>query len=117
MALDNNTALTFVENSSSTPTTPPTVTIVSVDHYKISNQSGINQSDLIFRFDTDVISWTVNVIGTSPTTGTIVASGGSVVSGTNISVIIPYNDMYQEGSNQINIYGQNTIGWTPYNQV
>lgn len=117
MALDNNTALTFVENDSASGSpSPPVVTIISVDHYKISNQSGIDHSDLVFSFDTDVTSWTVNVLGTDPTSGTVVANGGAVTAGTNISVTIPWNDMYQEGDNRINLYGQNGAGWTPYNQ-
>jgi hypothetical protein len=116
MALDNNTALTFVENdsASSSPTSPPVVTIISVDHYKISKQSGIDHSDLVFSFDTDVTSWSVNVMGVDPTSGTIVASGGAISSGNNISISIPWNDMYQEGANRINLYGQNSVGWTPY---
>lgn len=117
MSTNKNTALTFVVNNntvSSSPTIPPNVTIVSVDHYKISNQSGIDKSDIVFKFDSDVTSWTVNVIGTSYNSGTVVASGGTVTLGSNVSVSIPWNDMYQEGNNQINIYGQNSIGWTPY---
>lgn len=95
-------------------TNPPNVRIVSVDHYTISNQSGINYSDVTFYFDSDVTNWTVNVIGTSSSSGTIVASGGAVSANTNITVTIDSNQLYQEGSNQINLYGKNNIGWTPY---
>lgn len=114
-----NSGVTFdnfhIDKIAVTPSTP-VVTIVSVDHYKISNKSGINQSDLVFMFDTNVTNWTVNIIGTSPSGGTVVASGGAVSGNTNISVVIPYNDMYQEGNNQVNIYGENSSGWTPYMQ-
>jgi hypothetical protein len=98
------------------PSNPPVVTIISVDHYRISKQSGIDHSVLVFSFDTDVTSWTVNVLGTDPTSGTVVLNGGAVSAGTNITVTIPWNDMYQEGDNRVNLYGQNGAGWTPYNQ-
>lgn len=96
------------------PTYPPNVTIVSVDHYTISNQSDMNFADVTFYFDSDVTSWTINVMGVSNDTGTLVASGGSVNANQNITATVYANQMYEEGYNKINLYGQNALGWTPY---
>lgn len=95
-------------------TNPPNVTIVSVDHYTISNQDGMNFSDVTFYFDTDVTSWTINLLGVSNDTGTVLISGGAVSANTNMTATIYGNQLTSEGSNQLNLYGQNTIGWTPY---
>jgi hypothetical protein len=99
----------FVASSS-----PPNVNILSLDHRKISNKNGMNQANLVFSFDTNVTGWIVNVLGTSPSSGTLVSSGGAVTLGNNVTIPIPYGTMYQEGSNQVNIYGLNASGWTPY---
>lgn len=97
------------------PTTPPTVTIISIDHYKISDETGINQSHIKFTFDQDVTQWTVNVLGVDETTGTVADSGGAVNANTEITAIIDWNELYQEGDNKVNIYGCNISGlWTPY---
>jgi hypothetical protein len=98
------------------PTSTPSVTVISVDHVKISNKSGIDRAIVTFKFDTDVTSWSVNVMGTSQTTGTIAESGGAVMSGIGITATIDYSELYQEGGNRVNIYGQNSLGWTPYEQ-
>lgn len=114
---DDNTALTFVENitiSGSPSTVPLNITIISIDHTKISDEIGINESRIVFTFDQDVTNWTVNVLGASHDTGTIADSGGSVSANTQITAIISWTELYQEGENRVNIYGQNNIGWTPY---
>lgn len=97
-----------------TPTSAPIVTIISVDRNTISNKTGVNLSNVKFKFDTDVTQWTANVMGTSPETGVVADSGGSAIAGVEITAIIDWNELYQEGENRINIYGQNAIGWTQF---
>ncbi|QJT70413.1 hypothetical protein [Microcystis phage MaeS] len=44
-----------------------------------------------------------------------IESGGAVVAGAEITAQIDWTELYQEGDNRVNIYGQNTDGiWTPY---
>jgi hypothetical protein len=94
---------------------PPTVTIISVSHNKISGQEGINSSIITFKFDVDVSEWRVNVIGSSWDTGLLADSGGGIVTaGTEITAIVDWTELYQEGANRINIYGKNASGWTAY---
>jgi hypothetical protein len=96
------------------PTNPPVVTIWTVDRHKISNQLGIDRTVVTFQFDTDVSSWSVNVMGADQGTGIIADSGGAVTAGTIITATIDYSELYQEGYNKVNIYGQNGAGWTPF---
>jgi hypothetical protein len=114
MAFDNNTALTFVENDIGV-SSPPTSTIVSVDRSKISDEVGMNQSIITIKFDTDVTQYVARLNGVDNTTGILVHSGGAVNANTNAQVIIDWNELTTEGSNRINIYGQNAYGWTLYN--
>lgn len=97
-----------------TPTVPPAPTIISVSRNKVSDEIGINSATIVFKFDTDVTQWSVNVMGVSSDTGTIADSGGSVLANTEITAIIDWIELYQEGQNRINIYGLNDFGWTPY---
>ena len=114
MALDNNTALTFVENDSSG--VEPNPAVVSVSKTKISDETDANLVEIRFTFDTDVTQWTVNVMGVDQTTGAIADSGGAVSAGVEITALIDWTELYQEGQNRVNIYGQNINGWTPYDE-
>jgi lysozyme len=61
------------------PTTnPPNIQSITVDHTKISHQIS---SNVTFSFDKDVKEYRLNINGASYSTGTIIASGGSIVSG------------------------------------
>lgn len=93
----------------------PVVSIVSVSHYKISGQTGINQCHITFTFNTDITQWSVNVMGVDYATGTVADSGGAITAGIQITAIVDNLELYQEGDNRINIYGRNIAGWTPYN--
>lgn len=123
---------------------PPNVTIVSVSRTKISYEPGDNTADVTFNFDKDIKAYTVNVNGTSNGSGTVVKSGGgsaqtvaqlqsetvstvatetvgqlnqaNIPAGTNITVTVDNTEMYQEGSNRVNIYGQSAAdnSWTTY---
>jgi hypothetical protein len=96
------------------PSSTPVVSIISITKTKISDEVGMNQSVVTFTFDTNVTAWTVNVLGSSYNTGTVADSGGSVTAGTQITATIDWTELYQEGNNRVNIYGQNASGWTPY---
>jgi hypothetical protein len=63
----------------------PNVNIISVDHYKVSNKSGINQCHVTFKFDTDIMAWAVNTLGTSWDTGTLADFGGIIMDSFNRS--------------------------------
>lgn len=96
-------------------TSPPICTIVSLSKSKISDESGMNQSLLTFKFDQAVTEWRVRTIGVDPDTGILADSGGAVAANTEIIARIEWNELYQEGSNRINIYGRNADGqWTVY---
>lgn len=91
----------------------PIVTVLNQDRFTISQTFDI--AIVKFKFDTDVDEWTVRCTGTSPDTGILCDSGGSVTAGTEILATIDYTELYQEGQNRINIYGKNSNGeWTPY---
>ena len=140
---NESTGLTI--NITTDAPTSPSVTIVSVSRTKISNQPGENTSDVTFNFNVNVQAYSVNVNGVDHATGTIVAnvtaSGGKSVAdlqsmlvsavssmtvgsltstipaGTNITVTLDNTEMYQEGDNRVNIYGQSSSNgsWTVYN--
>jgi hypothetical protein len=120
---------------------PPTVTILGISLPTISDEIGMNKTEITFKFDIDVTEYTVNVIGTSHLTGRIAHTGsafnviemanmtvlelsqqtvkqvGAIVGGTEIVAEVDYTELYQEGMNRVNIYGKNTEGvWTTYNQ-
>lgn len=98
-----------------TPTEPPVVLYVSADKLRISDEIGMNQSVVQFRFDKDIAEWTVRVLGTSNDSGTLADSGGPITANTTITAIVDHTELYQEGDNRINIYGKSTGGnWTPY---
>ncbi|MBO0962391.1 hypothetical protein J1P26_22065 [Neobacillus sp. MM2021_6] len=95
--------------------TPPAVTIVSTSRSKLSDEVGMNQSIITFKFDQDVTEWRVRVLGIDPNTGTLADSGGAVAANTNITASVEWNELYQEGQNRINIYGKGKDGsWTAY---
>lgn len=53
----------------------PNINVISVNHYTVSNETGFTSTDIVFSFDEDVTSWTVNVLGASYDTGTVAVSG------------------------------------------
>jgi hypothetical protein len=99
--------------SSGTPSTP-SVTVTSISKQKISDEVGMNASVIKFTFDTDVTAWKVNVMGVSYDTGTVADSGGAVTAGAEVTAVVSWDELYQEGDNRVNIYGQTAGGWTPY---
>jgi hypothetical protein len=92
----------------------PTPTIVSISQNVISDEVGKDICTVTFTFDTDVVAWEVRVLGTGHGTGTLADSGGAVASGTQIQAVIDWTELYQEGVNRVNIYGQSSTGWTAY---
>lgn len=110
----------FVFGTPSTPpptTSLPIPTVTSVSRSIISDEVGANIVNIKFTFDIDVTSWSVNVMGVDQITGTIADSGGVVTAGVEITATIDWTELYQEGQNKVNIYGQNANGWTPYEPV
>lgn len=102
-------------NYGGTEDTPPFVAIEEISKMKISDEDGMNQSIISFSFDQDVTEWKVMVNGTSWDTGTVADSGFSGTANQTITATIDWTELYQEGSNRINIYGKNSGGsWTPY---
>jgi len=96
-------------------TEPPKATITSVSRDKISDETGVDKSTIKFTFDQDIIQWTVNVMGSSHDTGIIADYGGAVSAGVEITAEVDWTELYQEGQNRVNIYGQNSNGqWTLY---
>ncbi|PLR99662.1 hypothetical protein [Bacillus sp. T33-2] len=97
------------------PSATPVVTIASTSRTKLSDEAMMDRSNITFKFDKDITAWEVRVLGTGQGTGTLAASGGSVSANTNIVAEVDWTELYQEGQNKINIYGQGTDGsWTPY---
>ena len=95
--------------------TPPKPTIISNSKDKISKNTGVDRTNLKFKFDKKVTQWTVNVGGTSPTTGFIADSGGTTEANTELTAIIDGTELQSEGVNKVNIYGKDESGnWTPY---
>ena len=95
--------------------TPPQPTIVSNSKTTLSRNADFRQSNLVFKFDKKVTQWTVNVGGTSPTTGYVADSGGVVNANTNITAIVDDMELQSEGQNKVNIYGKGEDGlWTAY---
>lgn len=104
-----------VQTSSLPDLTSPTVAIVGVDRFKISDETGMNEAKIRFSFDKDVTEWRVRVVGVDPFTGIFADAGGEAVANTEIEAIISWDELYQEGNNRINIYGRSVEGvWTSY---
>ena len=78
---------------------------IEIDKDKISDETGMDKSTLRFSFDRDVYEWSVNVLGVSYDTGYIADSGGFISAGEEIVAQVSWDELYQEGSNKINIYG------------
>lgn len=117
---------------------PPKVTIHSISKAKISDESDVDRSLVNFSFDTPVNEFTVNVLGVSHSTGNVAEHGIKNIStianrtvqelsnltvseireykaNTEIQAEIDWTELYQEGSNQVNIYGKSLDGqWTAY---
>jgi hypothetical protein len=94
---------------------PPQVTILNIDKLVISDEPGQDRANVVFNFDTDVVAWEVRVMSTGQGTGTLAASGGAVTATFDITAEIDWSELYQEGENRIDIFGQNSDGvWTPY---
>lgn len=104
---------TWVEDSPPS-SGPPDITIISVNMDTISDEVGANQAAVKFSFTKDVTAWEVRVLGSGQGTGTLADSGGSALAGQELTAVIDWTELYQEGDNRINIYGQSTDGWTPY---
>lgn len=108
---------TWVEDTGGTtpePSLPPGVTIVSVDMEVLSDEATKDRAVVKFTFDSDVTAWEVRVLGSGQGTGTLADSGGAVLANTEIQAVIDWTELYQEGDNRINIYGQSAAGWTPF---
>lgn len=107
----NNAVSTEVGLTATTPTTP-VVTQLNANKTKISDEVSVNQSIITVRFDTDVTQYVARLNGVDYNTGTLVHTGGAVLANTDAQVVIDWNELTTEGSNRINVYGQNANGWT-----
>ena len=110
-------------------TSPPTVTVVSVERAKLSDEPGMLATDIIFKFNEPVTAWSVRKGGASYDTGTELDGeagawfpifpinlGINIPANTEIQVTIEYIDL-EIGTNQINFYGCDEAGnWVPYMQ-
>lgn len=119
----------------------PIVTALSVDQSVLSDEEGFDRTYVRFTFDQDVIAYSVRCMGTSHNTGKYVEDYDKYVATqsdrytvlqakdlsvkdfraipatTIISAELDYTELYQEGINTINVYGQNEEGtWSSYNQ-
>lgn len=142
----------------------PRTKIHELTRNKISDETGHNTSEVSFSFDVPVSHATVNILGTSPTSGTVadsfkktvevyqdqligspltqktiqemqaytVEQTASEVIGSETALrtvqdvrefpadhiftgVIDHQELYQEGNNQVNIYGMSVAGeWTEY---
>lgn len=100
-----------------TPTpTPPKITFIEVDTYKVSRMIGCDLTTVRFKFDKDVVEWRANLQGSSYDTGTILDSGTNLTANTEGFSVIYGTELSSEGQNRINVYGKDSDGnWTPYN--
>ena len=125
----------------------PRVTSISIDKPIISDEVGFDKGVITFTFDQDITAYSVRCNGVSFDTGISVEdylnqsqnilslsqytigelSQRTMSSLTFTNPIIPkttpitaevdYTELYQEGENRINIYGQSVDGiWSNYNQ-
>lgn len=114
----------------------PNPTIKNISRTKISDESGMQKSNVTFSFDVPVQAYTVNVIGVSWDTGMVADKGSRFISDIksqkvsdvklktvadirkiqgDIIAEIDWTELYQEGNNRVNIYGKDLNGsWTPY---
>lgn len=99
------------------PSKTPVFQLISTSSPKISDEPTKNISTVKFKFDMDVTSWKVNVLGVSPDTGILIDSGNTVLKDTEITIQIDWTELQQEGVNRINIYGYNGVFWTPYDDA
>jgi len=90
----------------------PIVTALTTNRAKISDEPNVNQSVITVRFDTDVTQYVARLNGVDYATGTLVHTGGAVAANTDAQIIVDWNELTTEGSNRINVYGQNANGWT-----
>lgn len=96
---------------------PPTVSIIRADKYKISDEEGFNQSIITVSFDMDVQSYVARLNGSDYSTGILVDSGGDILKGEEVDIVVDWDELLYEGENRINIYGQSLDGvWTPYQE-
>lgn len=94
---------------------PPCITLLSVDKYRISAQSGENRCTVKFKVNEDILEWELRAGGEGPGQGTLVESGGSLSAGTEVEAYIDYNELPYEAEWRINIYAKDLAGnWTPY---
>jgi hypothetical protein len=90
----------------------PIVSTITTNRTKISDEVGINQSIITVQFDTDVTQYVARLNGVDYNTGTLVHTGGAVAANTDAQVVVDWTELTTEGSNRINVYGQNANGWT-----
>lgn len=116
----------------------PQVEIHSINNYKISRETNMDNALVTFSFDIPVVEFTVNVLGTSHTSGKVAEYGSrtvdemkkytvdeianftvddsrAILNTTEIVAEIDWSELYQEGENRVNIYGRSLDNeWTPY---
>ena len=118
----------------------PIVTSISLDNTKISAVTGKNSATLSFKFDIPVVEYSIDVTGTSHSSGILAGSGAKNVGSqktmtvaqaklltvaqfreytadTIITDTIDNTELYAEGTNRVNVYGKSVDGtWSTYNQ-
>lgn len=116
----------------------PNVNIHSISNTKISDEQDYDKSVITFSFDVPVVEFTVNVLGTSYSSGKVAEKGSKTVdemmkysvdemlsftvdssmsfsSGEELSAEVDWTELYQEGDNRVNIYGRSLNNeWTLY---
>jgi len=105
----------------------PIVTLLETDRVTVSDETGFTDAILDIEFDIPVAEYKVNVLGVSHDSGVLAHRGVknvgtmrnyTVVEAKNITVAdiraftgvleatVDYTELYQEGNNQVNIYGR-----------
>ncbi len=118
----------------------PIVTSISLDRDTISAISGKNTATISFKFDIPVVEYSIDVTGTSHTSGILAGSGiknvntaktktvnqaklltvqqaREFLADTIINDFVDSTELYGAGSNRINVYGKSLDGtWSTYDQ-
>jgi len=129
-------------------TAEPKVTSISIDNQKLSDEEEFDTAIIDFTFDQDIVAYSVRCNGTNYNTGILVeefvSQSQNVLSVSESTVLqvksilvshlattnkpmpkntifsaeLDFTELYQEGSNRINVYGKNIQGmWSNYNQT
>jgi hypothetical protein len=118
-ALCGLTAPTVNPNPPSADTTAPIISITSVDRYKISDETGLTRSTVVFQVNEAIQAWEIRQGGAGVGQGTLLESGAAADANADITASIDWNELTGgDGTYQVNVYAQDMAGnWTPYNDM